>query len=462
MTVAGRALVPDTTTEVEDPATGEVFAEAPACSPEQLDDAVTAADAAFPAWSLDEAARRSALRAMADVVDAAVEELAPLLTAEQGKPIRDARREFAQCSAWLRYYADLDLEDDVLRDDRRARVTVSHRPLGVVAGIMPWNYPVLELFWKLAPALRAGNTLVAKPSPFTPLTTLEIGRRVATCAPDGVVNIICGGGDIGSALTRHPAVRKVSFTGSVPTGRAVAEAAATHLARVTLELGGNDPAILMPDVDVDAVADALFAHAFRNTGQVCNGVKRIYVHDSLRSRLVDALADRASAAVVGDGRDEATQLGPLTTRPQRDRVAELVADARRRGARVCGSGDLPGGDGFFLRPVVVTDVDEDAPLVAEEQFGPAVPILGWTDLDDAVRRANASDYGLSGSVWSADTEAATRVAARLECGTTWINTHRVVDLEQPMGGVKQSGIGTEHGPWGLREFTDLTVTHLAR
>jgi acyl-CoA reductase-like NAD-dependent aldehyde dehydrogenase len=462
MTIAGEAVPTEATFDVVNPATGSVLAAAPDCTEQQLDAAMDSAAKAFRDWRADEGVRRDALRAVADVFEASVDDLAPLLTAEQGKPLRDAKREVRGAALWCRYFADLEVPREVIQDDGRALVEVLRKPLGVVAAITPWNFPVSLASWKIAPALLAGNTLVLKPSPFTPLSSLRIGELLRGALPPGVFNVVSGGDALGAWMTAHPVPRKISFTGSVATGKRVAAAAAPDLKRVTLELGGNDPAILLDDVDPDAVVDKVFWAAFANNGQVCSAIKRVYVPEALYGRVVDALADRARAVRVGDGAAEGTELGPVNNRPQFERVAELVDDAVRGGARAVAGGSAREGGGYFFEPTILADVSDGTRIVDEEQFGPALPVIAYRDLDDAVERANATHFGLSGSVWSGDPDRGAEVAARLECGTAWSNTHLVLQPHQPFGGAKWSGLGVENGPWGLLAFTELQVLYRAR
>ncbi|GAA5161407.1 aldehyde dehydrogenase family protein [Amycolatopsis dongchuanensis] len=459
MTIGGRAVEGAGTFGVENPATGRVFAQAPECSPEQLDEALHAAADAFPAWRSDEGARRDLLRAAAKRVEDAADELAALITAEQGKPLADARLEVQGTVAGLRFVADLEVPREVLADDGQARVELVHQPFGVVAAITPWNFPVAIAGLKLGPALLTGNTVVLKPSPFTPLSTLHLGGLLRDVLPPGVLNVVSGSDPLGARLIAHPVPRKISFTGSVATGRKVAAAAADDLKRVTLELGGNDAAILLDDFDVDALADRLFWGAFLNSGQVCAAIKRVYVPRRLHDVVVDALADRARSVVVGDGTAEGTRLGPLTTRPQFERVSELVADALARGATAVTGGGPLDREGYFFQPTILRDIDDGVRLVDEEQFGPALPVLAYDDVEDAIRRANATHYGLDGSVWSADPERAAAVAERLECGTAWLNTHALPHPAVPFGGWKHSGLGVESGVPGLVAFTESKVLY---
>jgi acyl-CoA reductase-like NAD-dependent aldehyde dehydrogenase len=467
MTINGSALRGEGALGVINPATGKVFAEAPRCSQTQLDAAVDAAAAAYPGWRSDLDARRNALRKAAEALAASVDELAPLLSSEQGKPIGstalgDAAFEVNGSAMWLQYTAELALSPEVVQDDEAAHVEILRRPLGVVAAITPWNFPLLLACMKIGPALLAGNTMVLKPSPFTPLSTLKLGEILGSALPPGVLNVVSGGDELGAWMTSHPGVRKVSFTGSVATGKAVAAAAASDLKRVTLELGGNDPAIVLDDVDVSAVADGLFWGAMANCGQICTAIKRVYAPRNLHDQLVDALADRARSVKVGIGTEPDTQMGPINNRPQLDRVTELVNDAVARGGSVAAGGNRLDGDGYFFQPTVLSAVSDGMRIVDEEQFGPVLPVVAYDGVEDAVRRANDTHFGLSGSVWSADPDRAAAVASRLECGTSWINTHLAVGPHIPFGGSKWSGIGVENGSWGLLGFTEIQVLYRPR
>ncbi|POM22419.1 Glutarate-semialdehyde dehydrogenase DavD [Actinomadura rubteroloni] len=462
MTIDGRAVAGDAAFGVVNPATGRVAGHAPGASRAQLDAAMEAAARALPGWRADEDARRKALLAVADLLFARAEEIGRIVTLEQGKPLGEAALEVAGAGVWFKYYAELDLPREIIQDDERALVEVVRRPVGVVAAITPWNYPLLLAAWKLAPALLAGNTVVLKPSPYTPLSSLVLGEALRDVLPPGVLNVVTGGDELGAWMTSHPVPRKISFTGSVATGRRVAAAAAPDLKRVTLELGGNDAAILLDDVDPAAVAGRLFGAAFANNGQVCSAVKRVYVPDALYDDVVDALAAQARAARVGDGMTEGVQYGPVNNRPQFERVGELVAEALAGGARAAaGGGPLP-GPGYFFAPTILADVPDGARVVDEEQFGPALPVLRYRTVEEAVARANGTLFGLSGSVWGADADRAAGIAGRLECGTAWVNTHLALAPHQPFGGFKWSGLGVENGPHGLHGFTELQVVHRAR
>jgi acyl-CoA reductase-like NAD-dependent aldehyde dehydrogenase len=381
---------------------------------------------------------------------------------EEGKPLRESRSELGDVVNDLRYFSTLAVPAEIVRDDERTAVRVLRRPVGPVAAITPWNFPLGTAIAKIAPALSAGCTVVLKPSPYTPLSCLRFGELVRDVLPAGVLSVLSGSNEVGSWMTEHPVPRMISFTGSVATGKRIASAAATDLKRVTLELGGNDPAIVLDDAVIDDIADGLFANAFSNCGQVCVAVKRVYVPSSLHDELVDALASRAKAAQVGDGSIETSDIGPLCNQMQFDRVSELVSDAASHGARFAAGGHAIAGPGHFFEPTIVTDVSDGLRLVDEEQFGPVLPIIRYDNLDDVLRRANATHFGLGASIWTSDIERGSELAPRVDSGTVWVNTHQSAVPGQPFGGVKWSGIGVEGGPWGLLGFTEVQAIHVAK
>jgi acyl-CoA reductase-like NAD-dependent aldehyde dehydrogenase len=434
---------------VLDPATGEAFEEAPDQQPDELDAVVGRAHEAWRSWRSDPVARATALLAAADAVEAAGADIAPLLTREQGKPLAESYAEIARTAARLRYFAELAPGPQSITDGRPVRSEIRWRPLGPVAAIVPWNFPLQLASAKFAPALAAGNTMVLKPSPFTPLATRLLGSVISTALPEDVLTVVTGHEPLGARLASHPGIRHVTFTGSIPTGRAVAEGAAASLGRVTLELGGNDAAILLGDVDVERIADRLFWAAFRNCGQVCMAVKRVYAPARLYSDVVEALAQRAKTAVVGAGLDPGTQLGPVNNVPQLARVERYTAQALADGARAVAGGHRLDRPGYFYAPTILADVPPDSPVVTEEQFGPVLPVLPYGSLDEAVEAANDTGFGLGGSVWGTDLDRAEVVADRLECGTAWINHHAELSLAQPFAGIKESGVGVAGGLWGL-------------
>jgi len=458
--INGRLVPGDRSSPVLNPATEQAVAQCPRASEAQLNEAVAAAKAAFPAWAaLAIDARRTVLMKMADRIDQHRDELARLLTQEQGKPLREATGEVMRAAGFFRYFASLDLPVKVAEDSADRRVELHRRPLGVLAAIIPWNFPVMMVSFKVPPALLAGNTIVLKPSPTTPLTTLRIAELVADMAPPGVLNVIADDNDLGTALTAHPDVRKISFTGSTATGKKVMASATDLLKRFTLELGGNDAAIVLDDADPETVAKGLFSGAFANAGQVCLAIKRVYVHDSIYDAVCDALARRADEAVVGDGLEQGTQIGPVQNRMQYEKLKHFLESARRDGTIIAG-GTLLDGPGYFIRPTVVRDITDGAELVDQEQFGPVLPLIRYTDPQDALARANASPYGLGGSVWSSSVPRAREIAARMDAGTVWVNRHLDLMPYIPMSGAKHSGIGVEFGEEGLAEYTQLHVLNL--
>ncbi|MGR6965047.1 aldehyde dehydrogenase family protein [Geodermatophilus sp. URMC 61] len=440
--------------EVLDPATGEVVGRVAFRSPEDLDAAVARARAAQPAWGARaDAERTDLLLRAADAVEAAAEPLAELLSREQGKPLNgpNARFEVGACAAWLRATAATELPGETVLDDGETHAELRYRPVGVVGAIGPWNWPMMITVWQVAPALRMGNTVVVKPSEYTPLSVLALVEVLNSVLPADVLTAVPGGGDVGARLSGHAGVDKLVFTGSTATGQAIIRSSADTVKRLTLELGGNDAGIVLPDVDPRAIAEGLFWGAFINTGQTCAALKRLYVHTDVYDEVCAALADVARAMPMGRGLDEQNVLGPLQNRAQYEIVARLVDAARDAGAKILVGGDPdPDAPGYFYPATIVADVDDDNPLVAEEQFGPALPIVRYDDVDSAVAMANRLDVGLGASVWGSDREAARAVAARLEAGTVWINSHGGVHPMIPFGGVKKSGYGLEFGVEGLK------------
>lgn len=458
------ALVPGARQfDVIDPATAAPFATCPDASREQVNAAVDAAARAFAGtWSRDEALRRRTLAHMSEVLAGRAEEIGRIVSQEQGKPLANAIGEVKGAAATLKLYADEPIPREVLRDDAKGHMMLVRRPLGVAAAITPWNFPVYTLVAKLGPALLVGNTVVAKPSPFTPLSSLALAAAVKDVVPAGVLNVLGGSNEVGAWMTAHPTVRKISFTGSVPTGKAIARVAAEDLKKVTLELGGNDPAIVLPDVDPKTVASKLFWGAFANSGQVCVAIKRLYVHEDVYKPVLAALTDVAKSVKIGPGLEAGTQLGPINNKPQFERVQELVADAKRHGGRIAVGGEALSRPGYFYPPTLVTDVGEGVRLVDEEQFGTALPVIPYRDLDDAFAQANRTHYGLGGSVWTSDVAKGEELAQRLECGVAWVNQHMNLPATAPFGGVKWSGIGRENGRWGIEEFCELQVVNASR
>ncbi|CAN5135935.1 aldehyde dehydrogenase family protein [soil metagenome] len=445
------------TLDVINPATGKPLCAAPRADGDQLETAIAAARRAFPAWAAQGyAGRRFALEKLADALEARRDEFARLLTQEQGKTLQESTGEVTGATAALRYFAAQELTTETLRDDGATRILEKRQPLGVVAAIMPWNYPMLMLAMKIGPALITGNTVVAKPAPTTPLTTLLMGELASDILPAGVLNIIVDQNDLGKVLTSHPGIDFVSFTGSTATGQKVLASTVDTLKRFSLELGGNDAALILDDASVDAVAPRIFFGATKNAGQICLAIKRVYAPRAMMEPLCAALAKLAGEAVVGDGLHQGTTMGPINNKAQYEKLLDLIADSRANGTIVAGGG-TPEGDGSFIEPTIVRDLPEDARLVQEEQFGPVLPVMAYDDLDDAIARINASDYGLGGTVWTGDVERGIDVASRIDSGTVWVNKHLDLPFDVPMGGAKLSGLGRQQGIEGLKEFTQPTI-----
>ncbi len=455
MTIDGVPAKSDTTFEAFNPATEEVIAKVPDASRAQLEAAVASAKRAFPAWSAKPLADRQALVAkIGDAIEARAGDFMRLLTLEQGKARKGAEWEIGGSVIWCREIAKQELPMHVA--ERTATRTVETRrvPVGVVGAITPWNFPVLLAIWKIAPALVAGNTMVLKPSPYTALCTLKLGEILRDILPPGVLNVVSGGNELGTWLTGHPDVRKISFTGSTATGRKIMASASGNLKRITLELGGNDPAIVLPDVDVKETAEKLFWAAFQNSAQFCVAAKRLYIHEDIYDDLAAELVSYAKTVKVGDGLKQGTDLGPIQNRMQFEKLKDLLSDAKTNGCRFLLGGDVSDEPGFFVPVTIVDNPSEDSRVVVEEAFGPILPLLKFNDLDDVIARANDTEYGLAASVWSKDIKAARKIAERIEAGTVWINEIHTFSPHVAFGGHKQSGIGIENAIDGLAEYTN--------
>lgn len=462
MLIGGRLVEGDHQLDVINPATEEVFATVARASERQADEAIEAAATAFPGWAETPMAERQAkVSELADAIVANADKLARALTQEQGKPLAEAQGEIAWAEGYLRHYATLEIAERTIQDDASGLIQVRRKPLGVVAGIIAWNFPLLVACWKIGPAVIAGNTIVLKPAPTTPVTALMLGALCGDIFPAGVVNIITDANDLGGYLTADPRIAKVGFTGSTATGKKIMASAADGLKRLTLELGGNDPGIVLDDVDVRATAQGIFNAAFLNCGQVCLAIKRAYVHDSIYDAMCDELARLAEAAVVDDGLAQGAQIGPIQNKDQYEKVKAFLDRARTDGTIIAG-GEIIDRAGYFLRPTIVRDVTDGDQIVDEEQFGPILPIIRFSDIDDVVARANASPYGLGASVWSRDVDRAVAVADRIESGSVWVNQHIAIGPHIPMAGVKSSGLGVEQSEEGLAEYTQLSVINVAR
>lgn len=454
MSIDGNKISSDEAFDVINPATAEVFASAPDCTQAELEVAVEAARKAQKSWgamSLDE--RRPFLLALSGKIAENAESLASLLTKEQGKPFPDAMADVMGGAYWLAETSKFELPEHVSEDSEERRAVTHYEPIGVVAGLVPWNFPIILAMFKVAPALLAGNTMVLKPAPTTPLTTLRIGELARDVFPAGVLNVISGGDRLGPWLTAHRGIDKVSFTGSTETGKRVMASAAPDLKRITLELGGNDAAIVMPDVDVEAVAKNLFWAAFKNAGQICIATKRMYIHEDIYEPLSAAITEYAKTVKVGDGSEQGSQIGPVQNDRQYKRVLDLIQDAKDKGYEFLVGGDASEAPGYFVPITIIDNPPENARIVQEEQFGPILPLMKFSDLDGVIDRANESEFGLGASVWSKDIDRAEEVARKLQAGTIWINESQHLSPHAAFGGKKQSGIGVEGGIEGLMEFT---------
>ncbi len=453
--INGEMVGTDKTLDVVNPANEEVIGQVPSCGASELDTAVAAARAAFKTWSKTPIEdRRAAVQAISAIIKENSDELMRLLTAEQGKPHAQATGEIIGASMMAGAQSTFDLDDEINEDSEERLSRTRRVPVGVVGGIVPWNFPVMMAMQKIAPAMLSGCTIVLKPSPFTPLTTLRLAELIKDAAPAGVVNIITGEDNLGPMITNHPDIDKITFTGSTATGKKIMEGASKDLKRITLELGGNDASIVLPDANVEKVAEQLFWSSFTNAGQICVAAKRIYIHEDIYDELSAAIAEYAKHVKVGDGSEQGTAVGPIQNKKQYDRVLELVQDAKDNGYKFLVGGDAdPSVPGYYMPITILDNPPEDARIVAEEQFGPVMPLMKFSTEDEAISRANASDYGLAGAVWTADADKGVEVAEQLETGTVWVNEFLHLSPFAPFGGHKQSGFGAEYGKEGLLEFT---------
>jgi len=461
MTIAGREAGAKGTLPVFNPATGKIIAQVPDADELQLNEAVAAARTAFATWRLAPLAERAAgLNRIGEIIELNAPALMSLLTQEQGKPRAGAEWEIMGSAIWCREIAKQSLVEEVVEDSTERRVVTRFSPLGVVGGIIPWNFPILLAIWKIAPALMTGNCIIVKPSPFTPLCTLKLGELCRDAVPPGVFSVITGGDELGQWMTAHNGIDKIAFTGSTETGKHVMRSAAGTLKRLTLELGGNDPAIVLPDVDAKSIAPQLFWAAFQNSAQFCNSTKRLYVHESVYDEVLGELVAFAKTVKVGDGAQPDTQLGPIQNLPQYNKVLEYIDDCRRNGHRFALGGDVdPRATGWFVPVTLIDNPPEDSRIVTEEPFGPILPLLKWRDEDDVIARANDTPYGLGASVWGKDLTAVERIGSQLDAGTVWLNEIHQYSPHQAFGGHKQSGFGCENSLHGLMEYTNWhTIT----
>ena len=465
LTIGGKAVTTTRQLEVLNPFDESIAGRCPQATIEHVDQAVRCAREALPGWSATPDAQRAAkLMDMAALIERHQAELSRLVTLEQGKPQNGpgANFEVAGAAAWTQATASLSLPEETIQNDKVAHIVVRRKPVGVVGSVTPWNWPLLIATWHVMPAVRVGCTVVIKPSPFTPLSTLRLVELMNEILPPGVINVVTGGAEVGARLTDYPGVDKLIFTGSIVTGKKVMESASHSLKRVTLELGGNDAGVVLPGTHIEPLLERLFWGCFINAGQTCAALKRLYVHESQYAEIVERFAAYAEKIPVGNGLEPQTLIGPVSNRMQLDKVMALVEEARSRGARIVTGGKKPPGPGFVYPLTVIADATDDMRVVKEEQFGPVIPIVSYRTIDEAIQRANSLEVGLGGSVWGDDVEAAASYAARLECGTAWVNQHGVINPLTPFGGVKCSGIGVEFGVDGLKEYTTVQALNVAR
>ena len=449
--------------EVKNPATGELIERVPAGSAGDVAEAVEAAAEAFPGW------KKTGMRERGKILFQAArkvreqhKDLARLLTLEQGKPLREAIDEVRGYANVLEYYAGISAQPagETVRLGASGDALVVREPLGVCGAIIPWNMPVLIMGWKTGPALLAGNTLILKPASTTPLTNLRLAAILDEAGlPPGVLNVVTGrGGVVGEALVSHPEVKKISFTGNCVTGRRIRELASAHLKDITLELGGSDPMIVMDDADIDKAVDGALRGRFYNAGQTCTAVKRLYVHQKIADDFVRNLKARINALNVGNGLGSKTDMGPLNSAEQRERIVRIVDTTRERGdgTILTGGGVLRGNayeSGHFYHPTLVTGVAPDSCLFTEEVFGPVLPVMAVPDLDAAIAAATISRYGLGASVWTKNLHTAKRVFDEVPAGIVWVNRHLTVPPEVPFGGNLESGIGRENGSHAVDQYS---------
>lgn len=444
------------TIAVKNPANQEIIGSYYVSSPADVEEAVASAKAAQIDWrNRSDEERKSFVMQIAEALTENKTYLAELITREQGKALAGPGSHFEMeaCIGWTQVPASLDLDDEVAFEDATRKDILQRKPLGVVAAITPWNWPLMIAIWQIIPSIRMGNTVVIKPSEYTTICSLEMVRIINEVLPKGVLNIVTGDGKLGAQLIEHSAISKIMFTGSIETGRKIIQSSTKNMARLTLECGGNDAGIALPGTDFSPFAEDLFWGAFLNMGQTCACLKRLYVHEDDYDQAMDALMSVAANIPMGDGSEEGIVLGPLQNKMQFDKVNALIEDAKAHKATLhIASPNVP-AHGYFIPITLVSGLDNGNRLVDEEQFGPVLPIIKYTKLEEAIEKANALETGLGASVWGTDLSAAQAVAEQLEAGTVWINQHGAIHPFVPFGGVKQSGYGVEFGFEGLKSVT---------
>ncbi|KAI0911510.1 aldehyde dehydrogenase [Ustulina deusta] len=460
--IDGELSSTDLTRHTVNPATLEANPEVPVSTRHDVDRAVAAAQNAAAAWAeVPWSERMKAVEAFADALEAHLVEFSHTQVQEMGFPLAMAAEDARWGVKLIRDFCKLSLPDNVIEATRELHVVERYTPIGVAVGIIPWNGPVILACFKIAPALLTGNTLILKPSPFAPYSVLKMAELGLRFFPRGVLQALSGGDDLGPWLTAHPGIGKVSFTGSCATGKKVMQACSAHLKRVSAELGGNDPAIVCEDVDPAMVGRKIATVALLRSGQFCMAVKRVYVHESVYDAVLAGIVEYVENVKVGNGLEEGTIVGPLSNRPQYERVKDLLADIEATKLDVLprGGQSIEGLNGFFIRPIVVNNPPDEARVVVEEAFGPIIPVMKWSEEADVIQRANNTNYGLGASVWARDLARAGRIANKLQAGNVWINTHSEIQASTAFAGHKQSGLGSDLGIEGLKGWCNIQAIY---
>lgn len=445
------------------PANGKPNPEVPVATKEDVDRAVAAARKAFKSWAqVPWAERQQACRSFGDALEKQADEFAKLLTQEQGKPLMFAKQEIGGAVGWIRQLSSYELKEEVIEEDEHKKTLIRYTPLGVAVGIVPWNFPVSLAAGKLTTAVVTGNAIIIKPSPYTPYCDLKLVELAQQFFPPGVVQILSGDDNLGPWLTAHEGVDKISFTGSTFTGKKVMESASKTLKRVTLELGGKDPTIVCPDVDIATVAPKVATLAFLNSGQICLAIKRIYVHEDIYEPFLKAMVEFTKTLKVGDGAVEGNFLGPIQNSMQYEKVKGFFSEIEKEGQKVAVGGTNEDKPGYFITPTLIDRPSDNSRIVTDEPFGPIAPVLSWKDEQEVIDRANNTLMGLGASVWAKDVDRANRIARQLEAGSVWVNTHLELSAAVPFGGHKNSGIGFEFSSGGLKAYCNVQSLYLKK
>lgn len=462
-TIDGKLSSTTETRQGTNPATGKPLPDVPVSTQEDVDAAVEAAKKAFKGWAkVPYAERQKACRDFADALESHKDDFAKLLTSEQGKPLMFASNEVDAATTWIRTLSSFEVPEEIVEEDDTKQIIVRYTPLGVAVGIVPWNFPIHLAAGKITPSVVTGCPIIIKPSPYTPYCDLKLVELAQQFFPPGVVQCLSGDESLGPWLTAHPGIDKISFTGSTVTGKKVMESASKTLKRVTLELGGKDPTIVCPDVDIATVAPKVATLSMLNSGQICLAIKRIYVHEDIYEPFLKAMVEHVKTLKVGDGSEEGTFLGPVQNSMQYEKVKGFFADIEKSGQKIAVGGVNEEKPGYFITPTLIDRPDEKSKLATEEPFGPIVPVMTWNDEEEVIDRANATRMGLGASVWASNIETANRIAKQLEAGSVWVNTHLELDPRAPFGGHKESGLGYEWSTGGLKAYCNAQTLYLKK